>query len=73
MFQIKTNLNFDSAKLLKEAGNAAAEEIKQKCQRAARPFGGVTVTIKRDARGFPANLSFAGSEEAITAAKNALK
>lgn len=73
MFQVKVTSNFDAQRMHREACNIAARNIEQTCKRAAAPYGGVTVTIKRDARGMPNGVSLEGSDAAIEAAKKALE
>jgi hypothetical protein len=73
MFQIKVTSNFDPKRLSRQLGDAAVRKIEQACHRAAVPYGGVTVTIKRDEHGAPSGISLSGSEEAIEAAKKALQ
>ena len=72
MFSISFESNFDPMKLLLAAKEDVAKDIARKCELAATPFGGVTVSIERAPDGSPRKLLFCGNAEAVKAAEHAL-
>ena len=72
MLTMSFDSNFDPKRLIREAEQAAARQLEQRCKTAAAPYGGVHVTIERNADGAPRKILLNGSASSVEAAKGVL-